>query len=72
MPGANLEWDDAALREAEEKVSSKTNKCMTASRSVVFDAEDIPTAIQRLNKGKAADLDGIRAEHLKDPCEKLV
>ena len=71
-PGDNPDWSAAALRDAEEIVSSKSDRCVATPRTVVFETEDVSTAIQRLNKGKAADLDGIRAEHLKDPSEKLI
>ena len=70
-PETKPEWNAAKLEEAKRKVASRLEASRSTPRTTSFSTEDVSSAIKSLNKGKAADLDGIRAEHLKDPTTKL-
>ena len=71
-PKNKPEWNDDKLAEAKATMACRIQVCKSSSRTTTVKAEDVTSAIKSLNKGKAADMDGIRAEHLKDPCDSLV
>ena len=71
-PKNKLEWNDDKLAEVKSTMARRVEICKSSNRTTTFKVEDVTSAIKSLNKGKAADMDGIRAEHLKDPCASLV
>ena len=63
-PANNPEWDPDTLREATSSVQSEAVACLGMPRTTFITVDDVKVAAKDLNKGKAADLDGVRAEHL--------
>ena len=71
-PKTKPEWNADKLAEAKSKKARRVEICKSAHRTTSFKQDDVVLVLKSLNKGKSADMDGIRAEHLKDPSDSQV